>query len=126
MDENMSPVFDIFPVGAGPYQDNLVSDLYFTPNARGVALCICGDPANSSAKFYLHIEILDITSGKTFTGRGVQITLNTDTLQVVSLYPSGVGDVSTIIATLPPYWRVALDVPDSAPFTVTIGAQLLI
>lgn len=129
MDQPVSPVFDVFPVGGGPYTDVVVSDLYYTPSARGVALFVVGDPANPVGKYFVHLVAVDMTSGKFLSGKGTQIDFNTDQAQLLAFYPLAMAAAPSVFdvqTTLPVYWRVGVVPPDAGEYAMTMGAQLLI
>lgn len=127
-DSGRSPAFDVFPLGGGPYSDSQVSPLYFTPNARGVALFIVGDPVNPAGKFFIHLIAVDVTSGKSLSGKGLQLDLNTDQLQMIAFYPLDMVSapyMTNVQTTLTVYWKVGVDAPTTDEYRMTIGAQLL-
>lgn len=123
-----APVFDVFPVGGGPYSGAVMSSLYYTPSARGVALFVVGDQVNPTGKYFVHLIAVDMTSGQSVSGKGTQLDFNTNQLQLLAFYPfdmvaaPSIFDVQT---TLPVYWKVGVDAPGSDEYSFTMGAQLL-
>src|SRR5262245_14873930 len=128
MDQAIQPVFDVFPLGADRYADYVESDVFYTPNTRGVALFVDGAADNPSGKYIIHLIGVDLTSGKTITGKGAEVDLALDDLQLVTYYPSPFSSnvLTDIQTTLPVYWKIGVKPPGSGPYQMTIGAQLLL
>src|SRR5262245_33661009 len=125
MVEMTDPVFAAFPENGGPYSGNSVSEVFYTPNARGAAFYVVGDARNPPGKYFVHIVVMDMVTGKWATGKGVQVDASDEDLRVVTIYPSGEATIMDALGTIPCYWMVGVEPPGDGEFWMSIGVQLL-